>query len=55
MLDYDKINRYKELMGYYQIVTMKLELDELDVRKKEDNIAKTTTVLCLLCTYMSTQ
>ena len=31
MIDYDKINKFKEQMGYYQIVTSELELSEKEI------------------------
>ena len=34
MIDKEKIEAYKELMGYYQIVTSELDMDDLDVIEK---------------------
>lgn len=39
MIDKEKIEAYKELMGYYQIVTSELDMDDLDVIEKYQGLS----------------
>lgn len=39
-IDFNKVNKYKQSFGYYQVVTSELEMDDLEIIDKYHRLSK---------------
>lgn len=39
-IDFDKVNKYKQSFGYYQVVTFELEMDDLEIIDKYHGLSR---------------
>lgn len=55
MIDFDKINRYKEFFGYYQIVTSEIDMDDLEIIEKYHGLSEIENQFRIMKSELSTR